>query len=159
MSHSLHEVRGEHARPTDIRQQASEVEADEAEPNEQKDATNSHSAARQRHVWYAFTCISLETTMQIKDSVALVTGASRGIGRAFLDALLERGASRIYAAGRDLASLDAVVRLDPKRIRALKLDVTSAEDARAAAAQAKDLTLLINTAAVLATGGLSDIPV
>ena len=77
--------------------------------------------------------------MQIKDSVALVTGANRGIGRAFVEALLERGASRIYAAARDLASLDAVVRLDPKRIRALKLDVTSAEDARAAAEPAEEL--------------------
>jgi len=97
--------------------------------------------------------------MQIKNSVALITGANRGIGRAFVDALLERGASRIYAAARDLASLDAVVRLDPKRIRALKLDVTSAEDARAAAGQAKDITLLINNAAELALGRLTDIPV
>ena len=97
--------------------------------------------------------------MQIKDSVALVTGANRGIGRAFVEALLERGASRIYAATRDLSSLDAVVRLDPKRIRPLKLDVTSAEDARAAAAQAKDVTLLINNAGVLSLGGPTDIPV
>ena len=97
--------------------------------------------------------------MQIKDSVALVTGANRGIGRAFVDALLERGASRIYAAARDVASLDAVVRLDPQRIRALKLDVTRVEDARAAAAQAQDLTLLINNAAELALGRFTDIPV
>jgi len=97
--------------------------------------------------------------MQIKDSVALVTGSNRGIGRAFVEALLERGASRIYAAARDLSSLDAVVRLDPKRIRAIKLDVTSADDARAAAADAKDVTLLINNAAVLSVGRLTDIPV
>jgi len=97
--------------------------------------------------------------MQIKDSVALVTGANRGIGRAFVEALLERGATRIYAAARDVSSLDTVVRLDPRRIRALKLDVTSAEDVRAAAAQAKDLTLLINNAAVLAVGGPTDVTV
>jgi NAD(P)-dependent dehydrogenase (short-subunit alcohol dehydrogenase family) len=97
--------------------------------------------------------------VQIKNAVALVTGANRGIGRALVEALLERDASLIYAAARDVASLDAVVRLDPTRIRALQLDVTSAEDARAAAARAKDLTLLINNAAVLATGRLTDIPV
>src|SRR4029079_2061204 len=101
----------------------------------------------------------MESAMQIKDSVALVTGANRGIGRAFVEALLERGARRIYAAARDLASLDAVVRLDPKRIRALKLDVTLADDARAAAAQAKDVTLLINNAGALSLGRLAEVPV
>lgn len=97
--------------------------------------------------------------MQVKQSVALVTGANRGIGHAFVEALLERGASRVYATARHLASLEPLVRLDPERIRALKLDVTSTQDARAAAAQAKDVTLLINNAGVLALGGLTDIPV
>jgi len=97
--------------------------------------------------------------MQIKDSVAFVTGANRGIGRAFVDALLERGAKRVYAAARDLSTLDAVVRLDPARVRAVKLDVTSVADAEAAATLARDVTLLINNAAVLATGGLADLPV
>src|SRR6476661_1355010 len=100
--------------------------------------------------------IPMESAMQIKNSIALVTGANRGIGSAFVEALLEQGASRIYAAARDLDSLDAVVRLDPTRIRALKLDVTSAAQARAAAAQAKDLTLLINNAGVLTSGSLTD---
>lgn len=96
--------------------------------------------------------------MQIQDSVALVTGANRGIGRAFVDALLERGARRVYAAARDRSSLEAVLRLDPDRVHAVKLDVTSAADARAAAAAASDVTLLINNAATLAAGGLADVP-
>ena len=96
--------------------------------------------------------------MQIKDSVVLVTGANRGIGRAFVDALLERGADRVYATARNLSSLDAVARLDGRRVRTLKLDVKSWPDVRAAAEQAKDVTLLINNAGVLAMGGLADVP-
>ena len=97
--------------------------------------------------------------MQIKDSVAFVTGANRGIGRAFVDALLERGAKRVYAAARDLSSLDPVVRIDSTRVRAVKLDVTSVAGAQTVAALAKDVTLLINNAAVLATGRLAELPV
>jgi len=96
--------------------------------------------------------------MQIKDSVAFITGANRGIGRAFVDALLERGASRVYATARNLSSLDAVARLDSHRVRTLKLDVKNWPDVRAAAEQAKDVTLLINNAGVLALGGLADVP-
>ena len=97
--------------------------------------------------------------MQIKDSVAFVTGAHRGIGRAFVDALLERGAKRVYAAARDLSALAPVVGLDPKRVRTVKLDVTSIADTQAAAALGKDVTLLINNAGVLAGGGVVDLPV
>ena len=50
--------------------------------------------------------------MQLKNAVALVTGANRGIGRAFVDALLEQGVSRVYATARDLSSLDTVTRID-----------------------------------------------
>lgn len=95
--------------------------------------------------------------MQIKDSVALVTGANRGIGRAFVDALLERGAARVYATARDRSSLDALANLHDGRVRRLKLDVTNAEDARAAAELARDVTLLINNAAVLSFGGPVDV--
>jgi len=96
--------------------------------------------------------------MQIKDSVVLVTGANRGIGRAFVDALLERGASRVYATARNLSSLDALARLDSRRVRTLELDVKSWPAVRAAAEQAKDVTLLINNAGVLAMGSLADVP-
>ncbi|WP_369333691.1 KR domain-containing protein [Modestobacter altitudinis] len=38
--------------------------------------------------------------MDITGSIALVTGADRGLGRHFAQQLLERGASRVYATSR-----------------------------------------------------------
>jgi NAD(P)-dependent dehydrogenase (short-subunit alcohol dehydrogenase family) len=96
--------------------------------------------------------------MKITNSVALVTGANRGIGRAFVEALLERGAARIYATARDVAALDPVLRLDRGRIHALPLDVTRPEQVAAAAQAARDVNLLINNAAVATIAGLSDTP-
>lgn len=40
--------------------------------------------------------------MQLKNCVALVTGANRGIGEQFVKALAAAGAKRIYAGARDL---------------------------------------------------------
>ncbi|MCO4876570.1 SDR family oxidoreductase [Paraburkholderia caribensis] len=88
--------------------------------------------------------------MQIKNSVALVTGANRGIGRAYVQALLEAGAAKVYAAARDISSIEAAPRVVP-----IKLDVTSAEDIAAAAEQAKDITLLINNAGISGRNGIS----
>jgi NAD(P)-dependent dehydrogenase (short-subunit alcohol dehydrogenase family) len=97
--------------------------------------------------------------MRINGSVALVTGANRGIGLAFVEALLEGGASRVYATARDVSALDSVARLDRSRVRTIKLDVRDAADARAAAAVAKDVNLLINNAATATIAGLADTPI
>src|ERR687887_550164 len=57
--------------------------------------------------------------MQITtDTIAFVTGANRGLGRALVDALLERGVSRVYAAARTPGSLEALVANAPERVRA-----------------------------------------
>ncbi len=45
---------------------------------------------------------------KIEGSVALVTGANRGIGRAITVALLERGAKKVYATARDPQPLEAL---------------------------------------------------
>src|SRR4051812_36050110 len=60
--------------------------------------------------------------MHISGTTALVTGANRGLGRALVDALLSRGAGRVYAAARDVASIE---RRDEDRVVALPLDLTS----------------------------------
>ncbi|MBX9735613.1 MAG: SDR family oxidoreductase [Phycisphaerales bacterium] len=92
--------------------------------------------------------------MKIKNSVALVTGSNRGIGRHLVETLLSEGAGRVYATGRKKAELDGVVALDPKRVVPLQLDVTHPEEAFRVAAAAKDVTLLINNAGVLDFGGV-----
>ena len=47
--------------------------------------------------------------MNIEGCVALVTGANRGLGRAYAEALLSSGAAKVYAAARDpSAILDAL---------------------------------------------------
>jgi NAD(P)-dependent dehydrogenase (short-subunit alcohol dehydrogenase family) len=96
--------------------------------------------------------------MQIRNAVAFVTGANRGIGRAFVDELLARGAARVYASSRDAASLESLAKLDP-RVRSIRLDVRSPDDAAAAARVAADTTLLINNAGTLSLGGPSTVPV
>lgn len=83
--------------------------------------------------------------MKIQGSTALVTGANRGLGAAFVQALLEAGATKVYAAARDPSGIAAAGGVVP-----LKLDVTNADDIAAAAAAAGDVNLLINNAGIMA---------
>jgi NAD(P)-dependent dehydrogenase (short-subunit alcohol dehydrogenase family) len=80
--------------------------------------------------------------MDIKNTVALVTGANRGLGRAFVEGLLLAGAKKVYAAARDPASIaiDGVERI--------ALDVTDPAAVAAAARRAGDVSLLVNNAGV-----------
>lgn len=80
--------------------------------------------------------------MQIKNSVVLVTGANRGLGQAFVNELLQAGAAKIYAAGRDPSTITL------QGVVPIQLDVTNAADVAAAAARCTDLTLLINNAGI-----------
>ncbi|WP_428680237.1 SDR family oxidoreductase [Reyranella sp.] len=85
--------------------------------------------------------------MQIKDSVALVTGANRGLGLALTQALLAGGARKVYAAARDPASVKQ------PGVEPVRLDVTDAAEVAAAARDLSDVTLVINNAGIIRGSG------
>ena len=88
--------------------------------------------------------------MRIADSVVLVTGANRGIGRALVEEALKRGAKRVYAGTRQ--PLDH----PDERVTPLALDVTDAAQTQAAVAKVESLDILINNAGVALFDDLSD---
>jgi 3-oxoacyl-[acyl-carrier protein] reductase len=81
---------------------------------------------------------------------ALVTGASRGIGRACAKALAEAGAKVVLAA-RDRAKLEAVSAEIPNSTF-VELDLASPESIKAAFAQAGKIDILVNNAAITKDG-------
>jgi NAD(P)-dependent dehydrogenase (short-subunit alcohol dehydrogenase family) len=98
----------------------------------------------------------MEKTMnarKIEGAVALVTGANRGIGRALTEALLSRGVRKVYATARDPEALQD---LRDKRLVPLQLDVTDADQIRAAGEAASDVELVFNNAGVALANGIVD---
>lgn len=80
--------------------------------------------------------------MKITGSVALVTGANRGIGRHFAQQLLQRGATKVYATARTPQLVDL------PGVEVLRLDITDPASVAAAAGAASDVNLLINNAGI-----------
>jgi NAD(P)-dependent dehydrogenase (short-subunit alcohol dehydrogenase family) len=76
----------------------------------------------------------------IEGSVVLVTGANGGIGTAFVEAALARGAKKVYATARTPREWS------DDRVVPLALDVTDAASIAAVVEAAPDVTILINNA-------------
>lgn len=88
--------------------------------------------------------------LSFEGKTVLVTGANRGIGRALVAELLDRGAARVYATTRQ--PLDH----PDGRVVALRLDVTDEAAVAAAAERLEELDILINNAGVSVDDDLSD---
>jgi NAD(P)-dependent dehydrogenase (short-subunit alcohol dehydrogenase family) len=88
--------------------------------------------------------------MKIQDAVVLVTGANRGIGRAFAVEAIARGARKVYAAARRPEEVKI-----PGAIP-VHLDVTNPETIAALAKSLPDVTLVVNNAGIGIAGGLLD---
>ena len=71
--------------------------------------------------------------MNIAGSVALVTGANRGLGKAYVKALLSSLAAKVYAGARDPS------KITDSRVFPIQLDVSSTSDIHAAVRQCSDV--------------------
>ncbi len=81
--------------------------------------------------------------MKIEGSVALVTGAGRGLGQVYARELVSRGAAKVYGAARNPAAV-----ADPGVIP-IALDITDPERVAQVAEQCADVSLLVNNAGVM----------
>src|SRR5262245_55990702 len=79
--------------------------------------------------------------MEIRDIVALVTGANRGIGQAIVQQLLAQGAKHVYAASRTSAGFN-----EGTNLTEVRLDVTETPMIEQAAVRGADVNWLINNA-------------
>jgi NAD(P)-dependent dehydrogenase (short-subunit alcohol dehydrogenase family) len=82
--------------------------------------------------------------VHIEGSTVVVTGGQRGLGKAIVAELLERGVANVYATARAPKPSE-----DP-RVVSVALDVTDADSVAALATTATDATIVVNNAGRLA---------
>jgi len=81
--------------------------------------------------------------MRIAGSVALVTGANRGLGRVYARELVSRGAAKVYGAARNAAAVT-----EPG-VTPVQLDITDPDRVTQVVQECPDVSLLVNNAGIL----------
>ncbi len=97
--------------------------------------------------------------MSNKNRVWFITGSSTGFGRELAEQLLERG-ERVVATARNTADVEDLVEKYPETARAVRLDVTNAEDITNSVASAVKefgtIDVLVNNAGYGLGGGIEE---
>ncbi len=92
--------------------------------------------------------------INLKGKVVLVSGANRGLGKAIVEQLINKGVAKIYAGSRKIENLEELVIKYSNKIIPIELDVTKQESINEVAAQIDRLDILINNAGRMSTGTL-----
>lgn len=82
----------------------------------------------------------------------LITGANRGIGRAYAEAFLSAGVAKLYATARKPETLQDLVDSYDGKVVALALDLADEASVNAAAQTASDVDIVVNNGGVLTQG-------
>lgn len=90
----------------------------------------------------------MKITCDIKGKIALVTGANRGIGSAIVDAFLHHGATKVYAAVRNLDSAIPLTEHYGDMVEPVQLNLAEPETITALADRTSDVQVVVNNAAV-----------
>lgn len=95
-------------------------------------------------------------SISIKNKVALVTGANRGIGKAIVESFISHGAKKVYLAVRDPKATKALEEQFGDKVVTVQADVSDSNSIKRLAKQAKDVEILVNNAGILATSSALD---
>ncbi|MCO7224891.1 SDR family oxidoreductase [Pleionea sp. CnH1-48] len=88
-------------------------------------------------------------SVDIKDKIALVTGANRGIGASIVESFFAAGAKKIYAAVRQLDSAKELTEKYGDKLVPVHLDLEKPETIQELAKTAADVQVVVNNAGVL----------
>jgi NAD(P)-dependent dehydrogenase (short-subunit alcohol dehydrogenase family) len=93
----------------------------------------------------------MKITYDINGKIALVTGANRGIGAAIVDALLHHGATKVYAAVRNLETADPLIERYGDMVVPVRLDLLKPETIVALAERTGDVQVVVSNAGIFLT--------
>src|SRR5687767_4436000 len=89
--------------------------------------------------------------MEIEGKRVLVSGASRGLGKALVAAFVAAGAGEVFAGTRTDEARNSLRQEFPERVTPIQLDVTSDRDVDAVT-QLGPMNILVNNAGVAGFG-------
>lgn len=87
--------------------------------------------------------------VDIKDKVALVTGANRGIGLAIVESFIAHGAQKVYLAVRNKSNTTELVEMYGDKVVPVQVDVSDEVSVKQLATQVKDVDVVVNNAGTL----------